>query len=44
MIKCDRHTIGPAVSLDCEKEVEEDEFYDGWKKVACEADAKWDLV
>lgn len=44
MIKCDGVIIGPAVSLEWEKEVEEEEFEAGWEKVEEERDEEWALV
>lgn len=44
MIKCDGFIIGPAVSLEWEKEVEEEEFEAGWEKVEDAPDEEWDLV
>lgn len=44
MIKCDGDTIGAAVSLDWEKEAEEDEFEARWEKVEGERDGEWNLV
>lgn len=44
MIKCNGHMIGPAATLDWEKEVEGDGFHTGWWKVGYEGDKEWDLV
>lgn len=44
MIKSDGFVIGPAVSLEWEKEVEEEELEAGWEKVEDERDEEWDLV
>lgn len=44
MIKCAGYVIGPAVSLDWEKEVEEDVFDEEWEKVVGEKEEEWDLV
>lgn len=44
MIKCGGNVVGPAVSLDWEKEVEEDAFDEEWEKVRDEKEDEWDLV
>lgn len=43
-IKSDGYAIGPAVWLNSEKEVEQNELQAGWETVEIERDEEWDLI